>query len=168
MSRLLNNGTIQTSEHGFGRSFLRVSISCTFPGWLKRYPPSSIFLFSCFCRPSRLPIQHPSHGVQRCCLVDWALRGHIYMHHVNANFLARQPLLRTSIGIGLVSCFRHTIFVLPNSSSLSFPRPFISNPLQRLDQPFRRMVSTWSGEHHRRNCTETLIGDGLSHFDVDV
>ena len=52
MSRLPSRGTAQRSEHGFGLSFPRASISYTSPGRSKRSLSFSIFPFSYFLSAS--------------------------------------------------------------------------------------------------------------------
>jgi len=66
--------------------------------------------------PSHLPVQYPSHGFQSGGLLGGTFDDGIRIHHVHANFLARQPLLFGAFHTSLLP-YGHYSVCRPQSSS---------------------------------------------------
>ena len=66
-------------------------------------------------RPRCVPFQYQSYGFQGGHIVDRILYGHVHMHHIDADFSARQSILRSAFFTGMVSLHWNTVHTVPKT-----------------------------------------------------
>src|SRR5260221_3028327 len=109
--------TLQSTETNTDPSVLRGGRRQTSPSLGSRSVACVVtpLYFPVLRRPRCVPFQYQSYSFQRGHIMDQFLYSHVHVHHIHADILAQQSILRPAFSIGMVSLQWITIHTVPNS-----------------------------------------------------